>query len=874
MSSWNERTPLLSSIVDRHSGTPLQRKTRKQIYLYVFGFLFILISLVYTIRNTLPTPLSDVEASKYNSFPGIHSYNEYLSHFNTPHSANQRGNEEMKEWIIQLAREFKVEASKRGIPMEIIEEDPTDLVSKRNKFTSDEYWLVESRNIIIRLTGASNTTEESYLINAHYDSVSTSHGVTDNGMGTAVALELLRYFVHHPPKHTVIFLFNNFEEGGLIGADAFVHHPWFSSIKLFVNLEGTGAGGRALLFRSSSLAAVQGLAKSKARFVHASPLGNDLLQAKLLKSDTDYTTFAKHGVPGLDFAFYYPRSHYHTQRDDLAHTTPHSLQHMGQMALATVLSIDSSSTLLPQSGEPEHIIYYDILGRFMLAYSFFTCQLLNILALTVVPVGLCVGFWWSHKTSVSDAQELKKLLKRQLRSVAQGFLATVVAVLFMIVLTALSAWVMLMINPSSTYGSSNSVVLYLAGAAFLGLLISQWVLLHWVPSVPLSLTRMEVGFYGLTAFWWVLLALATYLGCKKVAAIYFAIYFFISSVLATLVLENTDPVDADAEDEQEESEVIVTLVGRKVSRFWSIAFVIQTLMPVILMSEFLFLTMDSMRHTTADGTPESTLYALFAVPIMLIVLHLLPWVHAAGEIQKTTFCCSAVFILLFLGCALSQPFNGGSSPNRIVFNQEYNTTDSLATVALITGSSFGVLERTLKDVLPPSELDTLTCEPYMTYQTRCTYQTELAPMYARDEAQEVSQLEWTTLCDVERCRVNITSRVEHSLICQLQFTNTDIRGLEAWVNGRSIEKKDANETMHAITVYSKKQQSTLHWDLAFDANQVAGQAQFSCVYDDWVQGELPAFTRLKNSLPYDALLTIKGGVGLAKVHYLPLIPLN
>jgi Zn-dependent M28 family amino/carboxypeptidase len=66
--------------------------------------------------------------------------------------------------------------------------------------------------------------------------VSTSHGVTDNGMGTATALELLHYFVQHPPQNTLIFLFNNFEEGGLVGAQTFVQHPWFSTIKLLVNL--------------------------------------------------------------------------------------------------------------------------------------------------------------------------------------------------------------------------------------------------------------------------------------------------------------------------------------------------------------------------------------------------------------------------------------------------------------------------------------------------------------------------------------------------------------------------------------------------------------------------------------------------------------
>lgn len=123
-------------------------------------------------------------------------------------------------------------------------------------------------------------------------------------MGVATTLELIRYFIHHPPQHTIIFLFNNLEEGGLIGAQSFIRHPWYSSVKLFVNLgkkkkkritdpilfflisinsEGAGAGGRAVLFRCSNLNAVKKLAGSKARLLHASPAGNDMFKANLIK---------------------------------------------------------------------------------------------------------------------------------------------------------------------------------------------------------------------------------------------------------------------------------------------------------------------------------------------------------------------------------------------------------------------------------------------------------------------------------------------------------------------------------------------------------------------------------------------------------------
>lgn len=130
-----ETTPLLSRIIDTPA-VPEQKNTTKLIYSYVFGFLLLLIAFIYNVRSTLPTPLSDIQGRELNDFPGIHCYNEYLSHFNQPHSANQRNNQVIKDWIVQLAHEFKIEATENGIDMEIIADDPTDSISKRNKFSS------------------------------------------------------------------------------------------------------------------------------------------------------------------------------------------------------------------------------------------------------------------------------------------------------------------------------------------------------------------------------------------------------------------------------------------------------------------------------------------------------------------------------------------------------------------------------------------------------------------------------------------------------------------------------------------------------------------------------------------------------------------
>lgn len=144
---WNEETPLLS----REGFSRVNRtiKTPKLIYSYVLGCLVILVTAIYSIRNTLPTPLSDIQAQQKDDFPGIHCYNDYLSHFNTPHSANQRANGYLKNWIVGIAENLKQEAIQNGVDIEIIANDTTNLISKRNKFaTGNKFNKKSSPNLL------------------------------------------------------------------------------------------------------------------------------------------------------------------------------------------------------------------------------------------------------------------------------------------------------------------------------------------------------------------------------------------------------------------------------------------------------------------------------------------------------------------------------------------------------------------------------------------------------------------------------------------------------------------------------------------------------------------------------------------------------
>jgi hypothetical protein len=59
---------------------------------------------------------------------------------------------------------------------------------------------------------------------AHYDSVSTGFGVTDDGIGVVSLLQLVEHLVKNRPRRTAIFNINDGEEDGLNGAQAFVYY--------------------------------------------------------------------------------------------------------------------------------------------------------------------------------------------------------------------------------------------------------------------------------------------------------------------------------------------------------------------------------------------------------------------------------------------------------------------------------------------------------------------------------------------------------------------------------------------------------------------------------------------------------------------------
>jgi hypothetical protein len=220
-------------------------------------------------------------------------------------------------------------------------------------------------NVMARLRGTAGG--KALALIAHYDSVASGPGASDDASGVAVLLETLRALKSGPPlRNDVIFLFSDAEEVGLMGAEAFVQaHPWAKEVGLVLNFEARGTSGPSLMFETSGNNAplIKGFAASVKR-PFASSLFYELY--RLLSNDTDMSVFRRAGLEGLNFAFVKGAVRYHTGSDNVSAVDWKSLQHQGSNALALTRHFGNEN--LSELGAGGNAIYFDLLGATLINY--------------------------------------------------------------------------------------------------------------------------------------------------------------------------------------------------------------------------------------------------------------------------------------------------------------------------------------------------------------------------------------------------------------------------------------------------------------------------------------------------------------------------
>uniref|UniRef100_A0A060SXM4 Peptide hydrolase n=1 Tax=Blastobotrys adeninivorans TaxID=409370 RepID=A0A060SXM4_BLAAD len=356
----------------------------------VFLVFFVAIAAVSSfIQEAKVLPVSDVHPRQYyeDAWTDLQviskTYHPYMSH----------ANDDVHDYILRQVQEAVNGASVRGVEIDndwgrriFFEPAP---VFKDSESSNAIYF--EGNNVLVKIPGR-NSSLGAVLLSGHFDSVPTGHGTTDAGAGIASMLGTLRYLLdldqEQQPLRTIIFNFNNNEEFGLLGAEAFRFHPWFDQVALFVNLEGAGAFGRPVLFRATDYGVMQ-------HFDSPNPHASSVLQqgfaSGIVHSQTDYKVYSEHGRRGVDIAFYKSRSLYHTERDNIQGSSVGALSHMMNSAIGTVLSMANSQEdfeLSTNRTEPP-AVFFDLFDKFLVVVPLSTVLQLNSLGLVIIPI--CIG---------------------------------------------------------------------------------------------------------------------------------------------------------------------------------------------------------------------------------------------------------------------------------------------------------------------------------------------------------------------------------------------------------------------------------------------------------------------------------------------------
>lgn len=417
----------------------------------------------------------------------------------------------------------------------------------------------EGTNIIVYIRGGSEDERGDWwlkdktpskggvLVNAHYDSVSTGFGATDDGVGIVTVLQLIKYFTSkdHPPKRGIVALLNNGEEDFLNGARAFSQHPISRFPHIFLNLEGAGAGGRAALFRSTDTEVTRAYEGTK------HPLGNcgsgDAFKRGAIRSQTDYVVFnGLLGMRGLDVAFFDPRARYHTDQDDTRHTGLNSLWHMLSASLATVESLSSDTSSLfdgkshekgkVSSGKGTTGVWFDMFGQAFAVFELRTLFALSITLLVVGPIlllllGAILGrvdklYLFSSTKQHHHPEGDDSVPLQGLRGIARyPFIITAASAA-----TIALAFIVRRVNPYIAYSSAYAVW---------SMMLSAWVFVAWFLSRvvdfarPTALHRAYATLWMFVAFWVVLVIVTVYEQRLKIAGDYFLMVYFAAVLLAT-----------------------------------------------------------------------------------------------------------------------------------------------------------------------------------------------------------------------------------------------------------------------------------------------------------------------------------------------------
>lgn len=206
--------------------------------------------------------------------------------------------EETDLFTRKLRRNLRAFGNLPGVNLRVSDafEIVAEKASKARLTVIGETVELTSHNVVATIPGREKP-EEIIAFGAHYDSTEFSTGVYDNGAGSAILVELLKYFAKNPPRRTLRFLWFGSEEIGLLGSHAYVknHEEELPRHIFMINVD---VGGAVLGYNECGITGSKALTAYTDAFMKIAGFAVEVKQS-IYSSDS--IPFADKGIPAVNF---------------------------------------------------------------------------------------------------------------------------------------------------------------------------------------------------------------------------------------------------------------------------------------------------------------------------------------------------------------------------------------------------------------------------------------------------------------------------------------------------------------------------------------------------------------------------------------------
>lgn len=279
----------------------------------LFMLAILLVLTVVSLYQLTPPPILPADAPSVE-FSAERAYVHMQAMDVGPHWTGSDGNAQIRDYIAGQLRSMGLEV---------------EIQTVQSFFDHGAVATVD--NVMGRIRGTDNT--KAVLFNVHYDGVASSPGGSYNAY-VATFLETVRAVQAGPAtKNDLIFIFNDGEEWGFMGAKGFANeHPWAQDVGLVVEGIPRGIGGPVFLATTSNQ---NGWLTSQIISAVPYPITYSLTHDAyaLLPGGGDLEAYEAAGMKGLMITWQKGHVTYHAMTDSNENVELRSVQHLGSYML-------------------------------------------------------------------------------------------------------------------------------------------------------------------------------------------------------------------------------------------------------------------------------------------------------------------------------------------------------------------------------------------------------------------------------------------------------------------------------------------------------------------------------------------------------------